>query len=269
MINKKHIEAAVLSQASYLDYDTIKKVFDKKFDNITFFSGKSTQAYLFSKGKIVFITFRGTEINVEDIKKDFDYKKEYMEHVGMVHAGFLNALKEVSEEILRTLQNHKGKKIYIAGHSLGGALALLFGLLLHTKNIPFSGIYTFGQPRVLSRTAAKYIENQIEKDKILRFINNKDIVARVPLHIQGFGHIGQVWFFDSKSKVHFSISIQYRVLIILQDLIVNNWFLLQFPWQIFTKITKEALENHKMDHYLRLTLQNFYTHNLSFLIPSS
>lgn len=38
--------------------------------------------------------------------------------------------------------------LWLTGHSLGGAMATLAAAWLAERKIPFSGAYTFGQPRV-------------------------------------------------------------------------------------------------------------------------
>ena len=53
-------------------------------------------------------------------------------------------------ETIKKLYNEEGKnrKLYVAGHSLGGALATLAAARLHySDDVNISSMYTFGSPR--------------------------------------------------------------------------------------------------------------------------
>ena len=72
------------------------------------------------------------------------------------------------------------KPIWIAGHSLGGALAVLAALdLTLNRKLPVQGVYTFGQPRVGDRTFARSVKKTLG-DRMVRFVNNRDVVPQVP-----------------------------------------------------------------------------------------
>ncbi len=89
-----------------------------------------------------------------------------------VHGGFYNiALK--AKNILKPIL-HKDKPIYLTGHSLGGAISILFGSLLNEDGYNVS-IYTFGSPPVGNKM---FIE-QIEGLKHYRYFHRFDIVSRL------------------------------------------------------------------------------------------
>ena len=104
-------------------------------------------------------------------------------------------------EILpRRLLNRGNKTIWITGHSLGGALAeLCAAQALFVSKIPVQGVYTFGQPRVGSNDFAAAVNAKLGSG-IFRFVNDRDIVARVPLFTMGFCHYGGQRFFDHAGK---------------------------------------------------------------------
>ena len=122
---------------------------------------------------IAVLSFRGTESKV-DWKTNLNAFKEIVDGVP-IHTGFLEAFRLVKTEIRADLDglSSKGYALYLTGHSLGGALAIIA-----TKEIARDSVgacYTFGSPRV-----AGYGFAQKVKTPIYRVVNARDIVPRVP-----------------------------------------------------------------------------------------
>lgn len=70
---------------------------------------------------------------------------------GLVHAGFLDGARAIYPEIeAQVIFAREGEHtpVYVAGHSLGGALALLIGAMLEREGFNVYGVYTFGAPKV-------------------------------------------------------------------------------------------------------------------------
>jgi hypothetical protein len=112
-----------------------------------------------------------------------------------VHAGFYQALCSVSEAIQKFLGNSPDfndarppgncKPLFITGHSLGGALAVLTAIELHMLGFPIAQVYTFGQPRVGNAAFKKFYEcNGLPGSglgaRTFRLVYQEDIVPRVP-----------------------------------------------------------------------------------------
>lgn len=133
--------------------------------------------------------------------------------MGKVHAGFYSALRKVwgvalpNGEILpKRLVNRGSKTIWMTGHSLGGALAVLCAAqALFVSRIPVQGVYTFGQPRVGTKEFAAAVNERLGSG-IFRFVNDRDIVPRVPLFSMGFCHYGCQRFFDNAGESRHSDS---------------------------------------------------------------
>jgi len=155
--------------------------------------------------RAAFLSFRGTESNIEDWLTDamvtlrpppWDGAADYT-----VHTGFDDALEDIwidhtdddgrpVKGIGTTLEEagvfERNSPIWLSGHSLGGALAALASLRLshycRSKGYGnvIGGIHTFGQPRVGDPACAAALE-QAFPARYFRSVNNRDVVPRVPL----------------------------------------------------------------------------------------
>ena len=138
------------------------------------FDNKGTQAFLAKRDtdKIAVLAFRGTEKNFDDIKTDLN-ARFYSKDGVKTHTGFRNAYDNISHLISEEITKLDGYSIYITGHSLGGALALVATRALNSDSI--AACYTFGSPRVGDSEFGDKI-----KPPIYRIINAADMVPRVP-----------------------------------------------------------------------------------------
>lgn len=133
------------------------------------------------------LAFRGTEKKISDWLTDARCVPT-LEGKSKVHTGFLAAfvsktdavgktVKEVVEEILARPEakypSGELLPLFITGHSLGGALALLATRLV-APNVN-GACYTFGAPRVGNYEYFRRI-----KTPVYRIVNSSDIVPRVP-----------------------------------------------------------------------------------------
>jgi hypothetical protein len=69
--------------------------------------------------------------------------------------------------------------VWITGHSLGGALALLAAWRFKRKFIPVHQVYTFGAPMVGNQETSDAIDRELP-DRIFRFVNTEDPVPKLP-----------------------------------------------------------------------------------------
>ena len=149
------------------------------------FSRKGTQAFICKReiklngGKnktTAFLVYRGTEKEYQDIKTDISAKLEKVE-IGNetieIHSGYLKAFREVKEDIIKTLKETSYDQLFITGHSLGGALAMVTTLMLASDTN--GACYTFGAPPI----GTVNIQNRL-KTPIYEIINKIDIVPRLP-----------------------------------------------------------------------------------------
>ena len=115
--------------------------------------------------------------------------------IGKVHSGFKEALNEIWPDIFSTLTKAKNRKdVYFTGHSLGAAMATLAAVRCSriSETPQPSGLYTYGSPKVGNRRFSFFAKELCIPGG--RWVNNVDIVTRVPLW--PYAHIGQSFYMD-------------------------------------------------------------------------
>jgi len=102
-----------------------------------------------------------------------------------LHSGFWSAFAGARTEIETALAAHvpSDMPLYLTGHSLGGALALIAAAALERDNL--AACYTFGCPRVATRDFDTDV-----KCPHYRVVNNWDLVPGVPANFLGYSHSG-------------------------------------------------------------------------------
>ncbi|MEW6095634.1 MAG: lipase family protein [bacterium] len=156
---------------------------------------KDTQALGIVNDKELIIAFRGTEPDcVNDWLTDINIKR-----TDGIHRGFRKAYQDIRKNILGLVREHIKKEIYLTGHSLGGALAIICALDIAWANI--KGIYTFGSPRIFNRKKVEMFDN-LYRNTSYRIANNCDIVTRIPTRISGYHHVAQLVYIDNDGKIH-------------------------------------------------------------------
>jgi hypothetical protein len=156
-----------------------------------------------------------------------------------VHEGFLQDFEAIDLAVtsnVKTLMEGRigarpeGPRVWITGHSLGGALAILCAYQFAKQRLPVAGVYTFGQPRVGNADFAKAYDATVAqasrlrvqaasrrafpvpvgsgsetlpepaagtaalRDITFRLVNQNDLVPRVPGWLMGYRHCGQEIF---------------------------------------------------------------------------
>lgn len=151
------------------------------------FSFKGTQAFLCvrdvvnadsgQKKKVAYLSFRGTEPkDFRDIKADVSARLKKVK-VGdetlQFHTGFHDAYMLIEKDLKKALADLKYDQLFITGHSLGGALAMMA-----TRLLPYEikgACYTYGAPPI----GTIDIQNGL-KTPIYEIINETDIVPLLP-----------------------------------------------------------------------------------------
>lgn len=173
----------------------------------------STYGYVASNEHIVLVTFGGTDfMNVRDLLSDVDalelvYDEKYCATAdSRVHRGFRDSLNSVIDGVVEEVRSQSRggraaarrattrgstepatrdsapprKRLFIAGHSRGGAFAVLAAVAMaRERGLPdLAGVYTFGQPRVGN---GPFVESIAAANvPLFRFVNRDDPIAGVP-----------------------------------------------------------------------------------------
>jgi len=190
---------AELSTIAYMKPTEIEKCVRRLgFDHFEFFERDGSQAYWFTNEHDSVISCRGTEPNEwNDIKADAYAVTAIAETVGRVHRGFKQEVDDLWPRIEKVLADNT-KTQWFTGHSLGGAMATICGgrcKLSHINTVP-EEIHTFGSPRVGNK---RYINYTVLK--LFRWVNNNDIVTRVPPPWMGYRHTGEEKYLDRNGNL--------------------------------------------------------------------
>jgi len=190
---QRAMNAALASKVAYLDGPQVHtETANWGFERLECFALGRTEGFVAWDSKCVLVSFRGTK-ELGDWLTDLNALRASVAY-GAVHQGFLVAFNDVRATV-RSLLDQAGareKKVWLTGHSLGGALsAIMAGEMLDEPRI--HGIYTYGQPRTVNRRAQAYFRDSYA-GRYFRLVNDDDIVPRVPVLLQ---HVGEIVWFDS------------------------------------------------------------------------
>lgn len=190
---------AQCAQLAYLDPKESKPKFKELgLKVVKYYDNKGAQAYLLDGKDRSVLAFRGTEATEKsDIVADLNALRDPEPAGGRVHQGFQGEVDKIWDSICEDLGNVKiNPKLYVCGHSLGGAMATVAGGRLYKQlvNTPcdLQELYTFGSPRVGNRTWLDHVKGM----KHNRCVNNNDLVPKVPPAFMLYKHQGNLVYFN-------------------------------------------------------------------------
>jgi hypothetical protein len=100
---------------------------------------------------------------------------ERNEYTGRVHLGFSSVLKQTWDKVEPTFDKIGDRPLFLTGHSMGGALAVLTACRLANKGRLPTATYTYGSPRIGDRDfCAGY------SLPTYRIVNKLDLVPEMP-----------------------------------------------------------------------------------------
>lgn len=157
-----------------------------------------TEVVVMSNDTAVIVVFRGSEIGdtkamLKDWLTNLNACLMLAPELGKgakVHRGMWKALDGVYGVVVKDVEAQGGfrdKRVYVTGHSLGGGLALLFGVRMHVEGKVKPTVYTFGAPRTGNFEFRKAAGDLA----VHRWVNNKDVVPMMPSdRVYAYKHVG-------------------------------------------------------------------------------
>ncbi len=190
------LSCALASKLSYSAADVVEGQQSWGFQSIKFLHAVDTQCFVAVGDQVVLVAFRGTE-NAADWMADFNAFFTVRPY-GNIHRGFYHAFNDIRPALEAALPKMQNRKLILTGHSLGGALATVAAAEWHTSGaFKPSAVVTFGQPRVGFSSLKTFIANKFG-DRYSRFVNDTDIVTRVP---PGYSHVGKLYHFSPSGQL--------------------------------------------------------------------
>jgi len=163
------------------------------------------------KNKSLLLSFRGTKKGSGDIFTDLSIQKHNFtvdgQNAGKVHSGFYHLAISLQEKVDKEINEYYGKvcDIHISGHSLGGALSVLYASLSSNKiKNKIRTITTFGQPKVGDINFAQWFNSVINSHNfnyyqhINKYYRIIDPITYIP--IIGYHHANGIRITGEKGK---------------------------------------------------------------------
>ncbi len=184
---------------AYFNDDGPAKFHDELGLDAKLVSVGNTQVYIATNDKHIFCVFRGSELpHIIDGFKDWFVTNANNLLVlpegrpgsdfaaagvgARFHRGFLEALDAVWPPFIAAADaeyTRSERPIWVCGHSLGGALALLAAWRMERNAIPVHQVYTFGAPMIGNAAGSAAFEKNF-KGRVFRFVDVHDIVPKLP-----------------------------------------------------------------------------------------
>ena len=202
------------------------------FESINLMDVKGAQCYLLASNTTVAVVFRGTEPKQKsDLIADVKFWKRKSRTDGHIHAGFKDETDKLWNGVAAFIKQNKDKDLYIAGHSLGGAMATVAASRVQSDNL--KAVYTYGSPRVGNKQWVEHLKFVHQ-----RIQNNNDAVTQTPLLILGYRHFYPPTYINHYGNIR-KLSRWQKI----KDMFRGRWAALK-KFQFF-----DGIYDHSMDKY--------------------
>ena len=235
------LDAAYLAAASYENKQQVEQVLHTqqyKLQRYRQLDGYSVSYFIATNddSKQHIITVRGTA-NVENVIVDAAFVLVHDKLTGIdIHQGFLLSAKDIYEQLTPELK--PGYKITTIGHSLGGATAIILGMMLDAQGYDVDEVITFGQPKVTNISGSRKFVHL----NVIRLVTPKDMVPLVP-PVDPMDMMNMSIFWHQGTEILLYENDQYAVLSGTSSMLRTADFLNDIP-------SEQHLNNHFMTTYI-------------------
>lgn len=153
----------------------------------------TAQFVLSHDGTAALLVFRGTEpMNVVNWLTNFEVTTRPFPGGGRVHTGFYRNVEALWDRVTDAIAGAGAlESLYVAGHSMGGAMAVLAAARLFTAQYAawqplVRGVYTFGQPMVGDAEFAQRFGGALG-EVLYTHVYRRDLVPHMPPRTVGGG----------------------------------------------------------------------------------
>jgi triacylglycerol lipase len=236
---------AKLSAIAYCNLkDATKQAKQLGFTTVEFYDRDGAQAYRFQNKHDLVIACRGTEPTCfNDIKADLRAVPVVAETVSRVHKGFKQEVDDLWPMIVEDLMAKQPKQsLWFTGHSLGAAMTtIMASRCYHDTALPDPvETYTYGSPRVGWPGYVAHLSMVHH-----RWVNNNDVVTRVPLVAMGYRHHGTEHYMNAYGQVR----------------AMTTWQRVKDRWRgMWMGIKKGSIDNFS-DHNMTAYIANLEAYN--------
>jgi pimeloyl-ACP methyl ester carboxylesterase len=140
--------------------------------------------YAIRAGSDAILAFRGTQSGGSILQNLKVIQRCTPE--GRLHAGFADGYVDIHDKLVSRLRRFSVKRVWMTGHSLGGALAVVGANRLEEAGFDVAGVVTFGQPMVAMPDLARLLARRF-RGRYVAFVNGSDPVPRAVLPYVHFG----------------------------------------------------------------------------------
>jgi len=248
-----HKVASKLASDAYLKKQEFANIYKNNYTEIKTGKTLGVRYFVIEDTDNTIIVIRGTA-NIRNVITDVMAIEDTFlnDETVQVHKGFY----DVAKKIVQVIKFDTKKDVVIVGHSLGGAVSLLYGAMLKEKGIENLTLFTFGMPPVVNKAF-------LDKYKTLKHYRHFHIFDPVPTLSKP-----TIQLFETQKK--------FKAFLSSQDTISNMISTIQnipdkYRHHGITntiknrlEITKEKLENslffktctlyfdyHKIDNYIK------------------
>ena len=194
------------------------------------FSRNATCAFLARNDRFAVLAFRGTTKDYRNILTDIDIRFYRDKSGARIADGFSKAYALLQDDIAAAVGAlGLSLPLYITGHSLGGALAVIASIRIRPSD-RIAACYTYGCPRVGNAEFA----NLLWKVPVYRQVHSSDIVPRVPFAF-GYRQVGDLRYIKRSGALVEDPNSIGRLVSFLLNLVTNF---------------KSVFENHRIHGYV-------------------